>query len=320
MLSRMNGLEFLWRGDVILPVAGFTAAVLLWWTGCLGRSALDGAPRRDLGWGVADLVMALVLMVIGMVFAQELLAVMKAWTPEGVGTSSRSVDRREGSVPTAGWIFLQQALTGQILVHGPVVGYVLWRCLARSGGIGALGIWPRRPVRDVMIASLALAAVLPMALGLGIIVTVTAERFFDLPSPHVGHEMLDVLARPQLWWVTVGLLGSALVLAPILEELVFRGLAQTALLGSFGSSAHWSVTLVAAAVFALMHIGQPWQVLPSLFLLGVALGWLYERTGSLLPSIFVHAGFNAVNVMIAMWSSRPNDLAFDAVANIAIPF
>jgi len=49
-----------------------------------------------------------------------------------------------------------------------------------------------------------------------------------------------------------------------------------------------------------MHTGQAWQVLPSLFVLAVVLGWLYERTGSLLPSVLVHMGFNAINIALAV--------------------
>ena len=62
----------------------------------------------------------------------------------------------------------------------------------------------------------------------------------------------------------------------------------------------WLVVLSAAALFALIHLGPQvaWQGLPVLFVLGIFLGWLYERTGSLWPGIVLHAGFNAINFVL----------------------
>jgi membrane protease YdiL (CAAX protease family) len=44
----------------------------------------------------------------------------------------------------------------------------------------------------------------------------------------------------------------------------------------------------------------PWQGLIPLFVLGITFGYLYERTGSLLPPILAHAIFNAANIGIAL--------------------
>jgi hypothetical protein len=61
----------------------------------------------------------------------------------------------------------------------------------------------------------------------------------------------------------------------------------------------------AALLFAMVHIGgAAWQTVPSLFVLGVILGWVYERTGSLLPCILIHAIFNGVNIaIVTLWPS-----------------
>ena len=72
----------------------------------------------------------------------------------------------------------------------------------------------------------------------------------------------------------------------------------------WGGNAGGRVVAAAAAVFALVHAEVvSWHALPGLFVLGVVLGWVFERTGSLLPCVLIHAGFNALNLWAA-WEMR----------------
>ena len=70
---------------------------------------------------------------------------------------------------------------------------------------------------------------------------------------------------------------SAVVLAPVVEEIVFRGLLQSMLRNYFRGA--WPAVLIASAIFAAMHGSPHW--FPALFALGVVLGYNYERTGRL---------------------------------------
>lgn len=72
--------------------------------------------------------------------------------------------------------------------------------------------------------------------------------------------------------------------APFVEEVVFRGAILRALLGSIKS--RWTCIAISAAVFALVH-ANPAQM-PHALLVGILLGWLYCRTGSILPGVAVH--------------------------------
>ena len=95
------------------------------------------------------------------------------------------------------------------------------------------------------------------------------------------------------------LVATAVVTAPILEELVYRGLMQTVLRQVFGGHARVVVILLPAAVFALVHLpGSSWAGVAGLFVLGTVLGAIYERTGSLLPCVIAHASYNALNLML----------------------
>ena len=81
--------------------------------------------------------------------------------------------------------------------------------------------------------------------------------------------------------------------APLTEEVFFRGF----LFAGLRRAAPFAVAaLISAGIWGLFHFTGPgsWGVVLQLAVFGVALAWLYERTGSLLPAIAVHAFNNAL--------------------------
>lgn len=92
---------------------------------------------------------------------------------------------------------------------------------------------------------------------------------------------------------------TVILLAPLVEELLFRGLLQNYLRTQVGSRA---AILLSALIFALFHF-SPSQGLGnitigfSLFTLGIYLGFLYERQQSLLASLGLHMSFNAISTL-----------------------
>ena len=80
------------------------------------------------------------------------------------------------------------------------------------------------------------------------------------------------------------------LLAPLVEELVFRGAVLRSLLGSLGN--RWAAITLSAVIFAAVHL-NPVQM-PHAFLMGLLLGWMYSRTGSILPGVAVHWVNNTV--------------------------
>lgn len=84
----------------------------------------------------------------------------------------------------------------------------------------------------------------------------------------------------------------ATILAPIVEEIVFRGFLFAGLRKHF----HFSIAaLLSGAIFGGIHL-QPFAF-PVLFLLGALLAWLYERTKSLWAPILMHFCINALAVI-----------------------
>lgn len=77
------------------------------------------------------------------------------------------------------------------------------------------------------------------------------------------------------------------VLAPLVEEMLFRGLILRGFLAQYP---RWPAIVVSSLLFGASHLNLYQFVLASLS--GIVLGWLYERTRSLIPCIALHAIYN----------------------------
>ena len=99
------------------------------------------------------------------------------------------------------------------------------------------------------------------------------------------------IALVDPWLVVV----AVVILAPIAEEIFFRGVVFNAWLREGGR--RWAF-LGSSALFALIHISV--VALVPIFLLGLALAWIYQRTGNLLAPIAMHATVNGISVALAL--------------------
>jgi uncharacterized protein len=77
------------------------------------------------------------------------------------------------------------------------------------------------------------------------------------------------------------------IAAPILEELIFRGIILDGLLKKYSST---KSILISSLLFGLVHL-NPWQFVTGL-IIGIFSGWVYYRTRSLSFSIIIHAAAN----------------------------
>lgn len=82
------------------------------------------------------------------------------------------------------------------------------------------------------------------------------------------------------------------ILAPVVEEVVFRGAILRVLLHFFRRQRHWAAIVVSALFFGLIHMNSA-QFLHA-FLMGILLGWLYCRSDSIVPGIVLHWVNNTV--------------------------
>jgi membrane protease YdiL (CAAX protease family) len=111
--------------------------------------------------------------------------------------------------------------------------------------------------------------------------------------------------------------ATALV-APVVEEVLFRGLIFTRLRRVMPG---WAAVVLSAAVFGACHGEFVWFCYA--FFLGVIFALLTEKTGSILPSMVMHLVFNTTNEVYAILLERVGDDvsgAFYIVFQAVIPF
>jgi membrane protease YdiL (CAAX protease family) len=157
---------------------------------------------------------------------------------------------------------------------------------------------PRGALRSFAIGlGLAIPAWLAATI-LGALLQVILER---LGHPLVPGILDEAVARLD----PTALVLAVVLIAPIAEEIFFRGVVLNAWLREYGEG---FAIVGSAALFGVIHadtssvealITSVARVLP-IFGLGLALAFIYRRTGSLLSSIGLHMGFNALSLAIAL--------------------
>ena len=143
-----------------------------------------------------------------------------------------------------------------------------------------------------------------LQLGLALLFFPLAEWLFPdgRPPQQVAEALADLDSSILL---RVSLIVPAVVLAPVTEELVFRGV----LLRAIQHRGRLFAMVVSAAVFSAIHVpglglermlASAVVVLPPIFILGVLLAWITIRTERLGPAIFIHSGWNLLAAVVLL--------------------
>jgi membrane protease YdiL (CAAX protease family) len=140
---------------------------------------------------------------------------------------------------------------------------------------------------------------LPVGLGL----QVGSAELIDWAGKKLAHYHVDLKPKPQeaiqtlelamTWWDRFALGIVTMLLAPLAEEILFRGLLYPWVKqAGFPRLALWFTSFL----FAAVHLNL--MTFPPLFVLALALALLYERTDNLLAPITAHALFNSFNFVL----------------------
>jgi membrane protease YdiL (CAAX protease family) len=118
---------------------------------------------------------------------------------------------------------------------------------------------------------------------------VAGMLFLNLCSEFLG---LPDLMQDTFFAMSRNVFGiiSIAIMAPLVEELLFRGAIQGHLLRKGMNP--WTALFIASAIFGIIHM-NPIQI-PFAFAIGMIFGWLYYRTGSLVPGIVGHFINNSI--------------------------
>ena len=114
--------------------------------------------------------------------------------------------------------------------------------------------------------------------------------------PNLVENEFDMILSNRWGYLAIGLL------APLSEEIVLRGAVLRSLLnkpllaGRSERTNAWTAIVISALFFALIHF-NPAQM-PHAFTIGLLLGWMYWRTGSILPGVAYHWANNSMAYLI----------------------
>lgn len=167
-----------------------------------------------------------------------------------------------------------------------IAAFVVFLGVHGRGGQGADFGLRGTSARGITLGLLLLVACAPAFLGLSVLVAKASHAIGLDPR----QQLVRALAEDDSLRESLLVVLAIVAIAPVLEELLFRGILQGALRASVGPVA---AVLGSSLVFAVSH---DLQSSPLVFVLAVALGTAYETTRSLVPSIVAHAAFNGLQL------------------------
>lgn len=204
--------------------------------------------------------------------------------------------------------------TGVFFAVGVASGNDDWTIVLSLAGqyVGSLGVfWILTRYKSVSDIGLTINAGDFFYVALGLVLQLALALVFLplnellFPDGRPQQEVADIIANADTTFLQVTLVAAAVVLGPVTEELMYRGV----LLRSLESRGKVFAMVVSSAVFAAVHLtgldtSQLWLsaavFLPPLFILGLVLAWLTQRTGRLGPAIFLHSGWNLLSAFVLL--------------------
>lgn len=233
----------------------------------LGRSLL----QENVPWGPGEVIKAFAVL-----FFTEACFVLLEWVVVGLFNLP----------PTNKDLFI---LTNSLIRDGVVAFYVLYLVTRRYAlKLDAIGLTRKDFWLNIQRGFVAYLVVVPF-LFLILVAVAAATKFFSYkPQPQA---VVDIYMRTPDSTNLILLTLFVAVIGPVIEELFFRGFAYKAFRSSFGPV--WAM-VGSAALFSVMHLNV--IALVPIFLLGVYLAYLYEKTGSLVPAMTAHVLHNLAMV------------------------
>jgi membrane protease YdiL (CAAX protease family) len=129
-------------------------------------------------------------------------------------------------------------------------------------------------------------------------VVAAISSLFQMPGG--SNPLMDML-RDRMSLILMAIFGIAV--APLCEELAFRGFLQPLLVRSLGAIPG---ILLAAIPFGLLHFqeyGRSWRHVVLISLAGALFGWMRHATGSTMASTVMHAAYNSLG-FVALFAQR----------------
>ena len=179
------------------------------------------------------------------------------------------------------------------------------------------GLNPKTVVKDFFSAFVSLLTVWPLIMAAILLTAYFGKLFWGGEYQIQQHQQLKQITEHSQLLPRILIIVVAVVVVPLLEEMLFRGLFQTTIrsyIEAFRSllvrqnkaeeerttdrNGAWLAIVISSGLFTMTHANAGhW---PALFILGVCMGYAYEKSGSLFRPIFIHSLFNAISVIATL--------------------
>jgi membrane protease YdiL (CAAX protease family) len=168
-----------------------------------------------------------------------------------------------------------------ILISNPITIAVIMLAvrLARADQADYLALkWPGR--RDVTVGLVTLVALIALC---------DAALYFSGRTLVTPFQLQSYTTAAAEGWL-LPMFAAAILIAPAGEEILFRGFLYRG--WARPERAVWPAIVVISLVWAGLHIQYDWTGMLQIFAIGLFLGWMRWRSGSVLLTFFLHALFN----------------------------
>ncbi|HEY2157457.1 MAG TPA: type II CAAX endopeptidase family protein [Isosphaeraceae bacterium] len=318
---------------VSLVVLGLLSTMLAVWFWAIGRLAsgktlLPPAPVRVVPWR-AKHVLGMVLLYIAIINIVPPLVFAALGVKPAKGDGAK--------LDPATLMMTMIAVNGTFVAVGPLL--LAWWTKA---GPADFGVERGKVGRDILRGIVAWPLLAPIVFGV---------QYLSLkvwpPQKHPLLELVEGDPTSLNWGLTI---LSAVVLAPLAEEFLFRGVLlgwlgrwaagvdrpkpATALDPDLGPPENWyepepapaaghgwrllAANVAVSGLFAAMH-AQVWPTPIPLFFLSLGLGILYQRTGGLVAPVTLHATFNGISTLMLYMMLQVNPDALKPGGPVPIP-
>ncbi len=170
-----------------------------------------------------------------------------------------------------------------------LLGFIVYFVRVKySQGLAALGLKFKDTAKNIALAILSYIAFLPLLI-LVLLIVVMIAAIFNYQPPQQA--IFKLFLQEKRFWFLIYSTTIVVLLGPVVEEVFFRAFAYNALKKRWGVPRAMALT---AVVFAALH-GTLIGFLP-IAALGFLLVYMYEKTGSLIPSITIHILHNGLMV------------------------
>ena len=233
-------------------------------------------------WGWMEVLLLVILAVIG--------SAIVTWGMGEAAVLLLGIPKDQVFGPTMSTAKSVVVLISQALLDGLAILYLYLMLQART----AAPFWPTIGWRELRpgLGKARDSALHYLALGAMLAVLVTFVGGFLNSKETLP---IEELLKARVSVVLFGVMG--VLIAPLVEETIFRGFLYPVIARRLGISAGVVVT---GMLFGLMHaaqLGEAWGQIGLLILVGIVLTWVRARTGTVASSFFVHLGYNGLQLV-----------------------